>query len=140
MDLWRCTMKKFSNKFLAVTTAAAAILIGSTASAHTFQCTGTEPGWSATLDQHRRTIRVLDQSDPNRPATVRARFTAAAGRNIEQHFSAVSAYLTMSVVHTGNCSDGMSDTVYPLAVMLHGYKPWIYRGAPLEGCCRRTAE
>lgn len=115
------------------------ILAGSAASAHVFQCVGTEPGWAATINQNRGTIRIVDAIDPDKPATVRAKITAAAGRNLENAFAAVSKYLTMSVIHTGSCSDGMSDRVYPMAAMIHGYRSKVFGGAPLEGCCYRVS-
>jgi len=94
-----------------------------------YRCTGTEPFWSVAISP----AGIVFQSPEVAPVTYPFVASKKSGQTIEflTSLNFGSEKSTLKVILTpGNCSDGMSDTIYPFIAVV------IRDGQQLRGCAK----
>lgn len=104
--------------------------------AHALDCSGTEPFWGLKIGGGKivlsepnggdtRLLTVAPRAAQGRPADlVRVYQTRTLGANRQ------SVTIVIRTADNNSCSDGMSDTAYPLSAIV------IRPAGVLEGCCK----
>ncbi|MBC7713267.1 MAG: hypothetical protein H7177_08005 [Rhizobacter sp.] len=94
-----------------------------------FSCGGTEPFWDLTIKGDTVTYNAVMSDDSIKTEQVTSRVNAAGTQ--EDYAVIVKTETTSSTILAGECSDGMSDTVYSHNIIL------TTGDQVLVGCCNQ---